>query len=153
MNAPELPPLVKRLHLRLPVAEAFAIFTREIGRWWPLGSHSCSLDRAARLELDGRVGGTINEHAPDGRVHCWGTLVVWEPPHRFAMTWHPGRDATEATHVEVRFEEEGDGCTMQLIHAGWEARGAAAMRAREQYDQGWVKVLGEFERFGAAARS
>lgn len=50
-------PIVKRLHLRLPVQEAFALFTQEIGRWWPLGSHSCSLNREARLRLDGRVRG------------------------------------------------------------------------------------------------
>lgn len=153
MNAPEPAPIVKRLRLRLPMRDAFELFTRELQRWWPLETHSCSLDRSARLEIDGRVGGLLTERAPDGKIHCWGTLLEWEPPRRFAMCWHPGRDADEATHVEVQFEEEGDGCTMQLIHSGWEARGAAAAQARERYDRGWVTVLGEFERFGAAARS
>lgn len=151
MSAPDPAPIVKRLRLRRPMREAFELFTREIQRWWPLGTHSCSLDRSARLEIDGRVGGLLTERAPDGRIYCWGTLLEWEPPRRCALTWHPGHDAGKATRVEVQFEEEEEGCTMQLIHSGWEARGAVAPQMRERYDRGWVKVLAEFERLGAAA--
>jgi uncharacterized protein YndB with AHSA1/START domain len=146
-----VPPVVKHLRLRLPMHDAFALFTREIGRWWPLGSHSCSLDREARLELDGRVGGEVVERTAHGRSFRWGTILEWEPPRHFAMTWHPGLDRKEATRVDVQFEPDGDGCALQLTHSGWEARGSAAASVRERYDHGWVTVIGRFVEFAEAS--
>jgi uncharacterized protein YndB with AHSA1/START domain len=142
-----VPPVVKQLRIRLPVQDAFALFTREINRWWPLQSHSCSLDREARIDLDGRVGGEVVERA-QGNSFRWGTILVWEPPRRFAMSWHPGLDAEEATRIELQFEPDGDGCALRLVHSGWEVRGSTAAAVRERYDQGWVTVLGRF--FGLA---
>jgi hypothetical protein len=48
-------PVVRELRVRIPVAEASAHFTRDIGRWWPLRSHSCSLEPDARLSSTGAL--------------------------------------------------------------------------------------------------
>jgi uncharacterized protein YndB with AHSA1/START domain len=64
------------------------------------------------------------------------------------MTWHPGSDPSRATRVDVTFSDEGDGCRVELVHSGWEARGAKADDARNAYESGWTGVL---ERYARAA--
>src|SRR5207248_11244043 len=92
----------------------------------------------------GRVGGRLVERSRSGEEAVWGELLVWEPPHRFAMTWYPGRGPSEATELEVRFEPDGDRTRVELQHRGWDGLGERAADARASYDSGWVVVLGEF---------
>lgn len=126
----------------LPVDEAFALFTGGLARWWPLGSHSCSQDKGATVRFGSAVGDHVVERGGDGREHVWGTITRWQPPHGFAMTWHPGQDPAQATALEVLFEPRGDGCRVRICHGGWEARGENAADLRGSYDRGWVLVLG-----------
>jgi hypothetical protein len=95
-------------------------------RWWPFVGHSCSDAAGAEVVFEPRVGGAVTEHAPDGRTYPWGTLTAWDPPHGFAMHWHPGPPADQATQLEVRFAPLTSGCRVRVIHGGWEARGASA---------------------------
>lgn len=37
-----------------------------------------------------RQGGRVTERLRDGSEAVWGALLVWEPPDRLVMTWHPG---------------------------------------------------------------
>jgi hypothetical protein len=135
-------PVEKRLRVGLGPAAAFALFTRQIRRWWPLATHSCGAADAADVAFDERVGGSVVERTRSGVTHVWGTLLAWEPPHRFAMTWHPGRTSAEATRLEVRFAGTEDGGTeVLLVHDGWEARDQAA---RDGYDGGWETVLARY---------
>lgn len=148
MNTPAPVRLTRRL--RLPPQEAFDLFTTGMQRWWPLASHSCSGDKSATLEFEPRLGGALTEIAPDGTRHAWGRVLEWDPPRRFALRWHPGRDAAEATRLEVRFVAIDGGCELQLCHDGWEARGAAANDVRGSYESGWPVVL---DALGALAAS
>ena len=77
----------------------------------------------------------------DGTEAPWGTVLVWEPPHRFMMSWHPGRDENTAQELEVRFKSEGEGTRLELIHRGWEILGDMAEETRIGYDSGWDNVL------------
>jgi uncharacterized protein YndB with AHSA1/START domain len=147
--ATELDPVIKELHVPMSPTEAFALFTQGIKRWWPLRSHSCSLDASADLHVPGRAGAQVIEHTTQGKRYVWGTVLVWEPPHRFAMSWHPGTDPEHATRLEVQFAAAGDGCALRVVHAGWSARGASAAGARDQYDRGWVSVLAQFSALAA----
>jgi len=137
-----LEPVCHAVDVALPVEDAFALFTGGLARWWPLGSHSCSQDAGATVRFGTGVGAAVVEVAPDGATHPWGTLTRWEPPHAFAMRWHPGQDAALATLLEVRFEPQGGGCRVSICHGGWEARGANAAEVRGNYERGWVVVLG-----------
>lgn len=139
MSLPE--PVRLARQLRLTPEQAFALFTTGMQRWWPMASHSCSGDGAATLAFEPRLGGDVTEIAPGGARHVWGRVTDWDPPHRFAMSWHPGRDPSEATRLEVCFVAIDGGCELRLCHDGWGARGGDAARMRDSYAKGWPAVL------------
>lgn len=137
-------PLLKTATVPCPPERAFDLFTRQISAWWPLSSHSVGQSPSCRVDMDGHVGGFITETLPDGATSIWGTLTTWEPPSRVAFTWHPGRDPSEATEVQVVFEPAPDsGTVVTLIHGGWSAR-PDGTAARRNYETGWDPVLNCF---------
>jgi len=140
-----IPPIEKKVRVRLVPADAFDMFTRQLTRWWPLAKYSCAGADALDVEFEQRVGGAVIERTRTGEKHVWGTITAWEPPHRFAMTWHPARPSAEATLLMVEFVAQDGGTEVRLLHDGWDARGADA---RDSYDGGWQGVL---ERFVAVA--
>jgi uncharacterized protein YndB with AHSA1/START domain len=121
--------------------EAFRVFTQDAGSWWPLDSHSLLDGRATELHFEPREGGRVFERAPDGAEADWGTLLAWEPPVRFEMTWEVG---APTTRLSVRFSPEAEGTRIELEHGGWEAYGDDAGKWHESYDGGWDHVLGRF---------
>jgi hypothetical protein len=139
-----LEPLRHTVSVPLTPEQAFELFTSGISRWWPLTTHSCSLDREARVSIGTRVGAPVVELGPDGREHAWGVVTQWDPPAAFAMTWHPGRPAAEATRLQVTFASTDAGCDVCVHHDGWEARGGAAPRMRDGYRSGWPMVMAQF---------
>ena len=136
----------KTLVVKCSPERAFEVFTREIGSWWPTGQYSIGGDKITEVVFEEHAGGRVFERHSDGEEGEWGRVLAWEPPHRFVMSWHPGRDAAESTELEVTFASEGDGTRLELEHRGWEARGEQAVEARAGYDGGWPTVLGYFER-------
>jgi uncharacterized protein YndB with AHSA1/START domain len=133
----------------LPREEAFRLFTERMGSWWPLSRHSVYDAEAAGVTMEPRVGGRLYESAMDGRTSEWGTVTVWEPVDRVAVTWHPGYGEELATLVEVTFSDGPDGSTqVDLLHTGWEVHGDEASEAAATYRSGWPGVL---ERFAEAA--
>jgi uncharacterized protein YndB with AHSA1/START domain len=139
--APYLEPLLKSVHVERSPAEAFEVFTAGIGRWWPLSAYSIRQEHAVTCVIEPRAGGAVYEQDDAGERFPWGQVLVWEPPLRFVMTWHPGRAADTAQEVEVRFEAEGAGTRVRLEHRGWQSLGAAAEETRSGYAQGWDDVL------------
>ncbi len=135
----------KSLVVKCSPERAFEVFTREIGSWWPTGTHSIGGDKITEVVFEEQVGGRIFERHSDGGEGEWGRVLAWEPPHRFAMSWYPGNDSSQATELEVRFAAEGDGTRVELEHRGWEILGEKAAETRDAYDGGWVGVLGFFE--------
>jgi hypothetical protein len=137
-----IPAVEKKVRVQLAAEDAFDLFTRQVARWWPLARHSCGGVDAVEVAFDPRVGGHVIERTRDGTQHVWGTVTVWEPPLRFAMTWHPARKPEEATRLSVEFVPTQDGATeVRLVHDGWNARDADA---RESYNGGWETVLARF---------
>ena len=142
-------PVVKRVRVPASPEAAFRRFTGELGRWWPLATHSVGRESAESVVLEGRIGGRIVERTRTGEEHVWGTVTAWSPPVRVAFTWHPGRDPATAQEVEVRFEagESGAGgepgrTDVTLVHGGWERYGEGAAASRDEYVEGWAYVLG-----------
>jgi uncharacterized protein YndB with AHSA1/START domain len=140
--AATLVPIVVDVVVPCAAGRAFDYFTRDIARWWPLATHSCGAAEAADVAFEARVGGRLVERTRDGTRHVWGEVTAWEPGARVAFTWHPGREASAATFVDVRFAASGDGTRVTLTHGGWERRDDGA-RVRENYVGGWRMVIGE----------
>jgi hypothetical protein len=129
------------------VARAFELFTAELGDWWPLEKHSVGGDDREAVVVEPRAGGQVFEQLRDGVRAVWGDVLVWDPPERFAMTWHPGGDPATATEVEVRFTAVAEGTQVDLEHRGWERRADGAT-ARPSYDTGWTMVLARYQAAG-----
>jgi uncharacterized protein YndB with AHSA1/START domain len=136
-------PVRKSVVVDVPVEHAFRVFTERMGEWWPVKTHSVHEEHAEAAGLDPRLGGAVYELWPGGREE-WGTITVWEPPHRLVYTWHPGHGLEEATEVEVRFSDQGGATLVELEHRGWEARGDKAAAIRASYDTGWDPVLSRY---------
>lgn len=125
-------------------ADAFAIFTERMGEWWPFAGHSLLEGGAQTVVFEPRVGGVVCETSADGRRAPWGRVLAWDPPRRFVMTWHPGREEAAAQELEVRFVPEGAGTRVELEHRGWEALLDQADATRQSYDGGWLFVLDRY---------
>ena len=139
-------PVSKTLVVDCSPERAFEVFTRRIGSWWPLGSHSIGGDAITEVVFEEHVGGRIFERHEGGGEGEWGRVLAWHPPAGFVMSWYPGHDPAEATELEVRFAAEGDGTRVDLEHRGWEALAARAQDSRNSYDKGWGEVLDHYTR-------
>jgi hypothetical protein len=146
-----LPPVVRSVTVGLAPEEAFELFTGRMRLWWPFVGHSCGDEDALDVQFEPRVGGAVTEVGRSGARHLWGTLTEWQPPHAFAMTWHPGLPTDAATRLRVSFSARAGGTEVQVQHEGWEARGADAKAKRDQYDGGWPRTLQAFAHAAAAA--
>lgn len=139
--------LHKSVHVPQPPEAAFRLFTDEMGRWWPLATHSVGLDTATSVVVEGHVGGRIVEAYGGGRTAVWGTVLEWDPPRLLRATWHPGSPAEESTEIEVRFTPVDGGTVVELVHTGWDNR-PDGRAMRENYDSGWDHVFGLFAATG-----
>lgn len=136
--------MTEPLHLSFDVdtsvAHAFTVWTTRIGTWWP-ADHTVTGEPGLSVVLEGRVGGRIFERTRTGAEHEWGEITVWEPPHRLAYLWHLRRDRADATEVEIRFVEAGNGTRVEIEHRGWERLGAQGPGWREANKGGWASLL------------
>ena len=112
---------------------AFAQFTNDIGRWWPLQTLSVLRGSVA---FEGEL---LVERTADAEA-VWAEVTEWDPPSHLALAWHPGGERALATRVSVDFVEHDDGTLVTLTHDGWE-RLAEPDRAAEDYGNGWIGVL------------
>ncbi len=152
MTSTSLPALRREVRVNAGPARAFAVFTEQIGAWWPLGDFSVfgagSSVRFAEPGLGGRIVETPPATADGGAAAApeesiWGTVTRWEPGAAVGFTWHPGRTADHASRVTVTFEADGAQTLVRLEHDGWEVF-AEPEAAREEYGHGWVPVLDAF---------
>ena len=146
-------PVRRTVGVDLPIADAFRLFTAEIGTWWPLDRFSVSDAKTVDATWEPRAGGEVYELDENGDRHHWADVLVWEPPHRFVIAWRVNPEWPAPTEVEVRFTpfEDGAGTRVELEHRGFERLGERAEAARASYDTGWETVLGRFVE-GAGAR-
>ena len=136
-------PIKKTVTVPLSAAEAFELFTTEIDSWWPKDLFSVKGD-GSKISFPKRKGGDIVEHAEDGEEHVWGSIIAYEPGVYVAFTWFPGRDASQATVVEMRFAQTEAGTRCDLTHGGFDILGPTADAVSTSYLRGWDLVLGCF---------
>ena len=113
------PPVRQSTVVRAGVQRTFGTFVTKIGAWWPVRPFSACRDRVREVTVEQRRGGRVYETWDDGTEVDWGTLIAWEPPERFVMTW-TGTPAT--TEVELTFTPLGPALTRVTVeHRGWDA--------------------------------
>lgn len=134
----------KSITVACSVEEAFRVFTEEIASWWPLATKSVGQEEAVTLVVEPRLGGRVYERVRSGEEHEWGAILVWEPPHRLAFTWHPGRAPETSQEVAVTFSGVGEETRLDLVHRGWERLVAPGAEIPAHYLSGWEEVLARY---------
>jgi uncharacterized protein YndB with AHSA1/START domain len=141
-----------------PIAKAFAVFTEGFDSWWPR-THHIGEPEMAEAVLEQRQGGRWYERGIDGSECLWGTVLVWDPPNRVAVSWHLNAeykydpDPARASEVAVQFTADGPERTVvTLQHRGFERHGAGAEALRESVDSegGWRGILRRYAEVAAA---
>lgn len=110
--------------VRVPLADAFAIFTAEIDQWWRRGrAYRIGGRTPSIVHLEPRLGGRVFEAGVDGApLHVMGRITIWEPPAHLAFEWRGVNFAPgELTTVELWFEARGAGTRVVLEHRGFAA--------------------------------
>lgn len=133
-------PVLRAITVSVAPETAFRVFTEQLGAWWPIATHGTFGERCASLAIEDD---RIVERSIDGEAVVWGEVLVSDAPRRLLMTWHPGREAADASEVEVRFVPDRDGTRVELEHRGWERFGTDAARRRRVYVRpgAWGAVL------------
>jgi uncharacterized protein YndB with AHSA1/START domain len=78
--------------------------------WWGEG-----------VRLDARAGGDFHEPWRDasGEHHTRGKVLEIAPPHRLHLSWRDD-DWSFGTEVTFSLHPDGEGCRLELLHAGWQ---------------------------------
>jgi hypothetical protein len=142
-------PVRKQVFVKAPIAHAFEVFTSGLSRWWPT-AHGVGKKPISKVMLEPRLGGRWLEIAEDGTETSVATIIVWEPPHRFAMLWQINAqwkpDRAMKSEVDVRFTAEGPEATsVELLHHKFETMGAeSGASMRKDVDGGWPGLMALF---------
>jgi len=147
MSTQALEAVTRSVTVDCTVEHAFATFTERIHEWWPLDRHSIESGEGATPQtviFQGGEDGRLYERTTKGEELTWGEVLAWDPPHRLKLSWHPGREPSTPTEVEVRFTDEGGKTRVDLEHRGWERLGEQGADVRESYASGWQRVLGAY---------
>src|SRR5664279_5133327 len=147
-DAVEIAPVRKSIRVEAPIAHTFEVFTSGLTRWWP-HTHGVGKKPIQKVLMEPRLGGRWLEIAEDGTETPAATIIVWEPPHRFAMLWQINAqwkpDTAMTSEVDVRFTAEGDATRVELVHHKFETMGAeAGASLRRDVDGGWPGLMQRF---------
>jgi uncharacterized protein YndB with AHSA1/START domain len=144
-------PLSGRIGVDIPLDAAFRFFTGSFDSWWPREFHIGQVEMAEAI-LEPGEGGRWYERGVDGSECEWGRVLVWEPPHRFVVTWQINGewqydpDPDHASEIEVRFSADGPSQTrVELEHRHLERLvDGQSLRDGIREGGGWSHVLGIF---------
>ena len=149
MEVLEITPVRKAVTVQADATRAFRVFTEGFDTWWPR-SHHIGKSPMTKGVLEGRVGGRCYSEQQDGTECDWGSILVWEPPHRLVIAWKITSewgyepDLAKSSEVEIIFRPQGDGATLvELEHRHLERHGAGAAAMRKGIDSegGWGMLL------------
>ncbi len=90
----------KSIVVRTDVDRAFRLFTDGLDSWWPR-SHHIGKSPMTKALIEGHAGGRCYSLQEDGTDCQWGSILVWEPPHRFVMAWQITHECGSAMRTAV----------------------------------------------------
>jgi uncharacterized protein YndB with AHSA1/START domain len=143
----------KSIVVSASVERAFDVFTSGFDSWWPR-SHHIGKSPMKEAIIEGRVGGRCYTTQEDGTDCPWGTVILWDPPHRLVMAWQITHewgfqpDLSRSSEVEVRFTAEpGGGTRVDLDHRHFERMGpdGETMRTGVGGPGGWSSLMNLFK--------
>ena len=131
-----------------PIERAFAVFTDDIGTWWPPEHHILQAE-LAEMVFEPRQGGHVFDRGVDGSECRWARVLAYEAPTRIVISWDINpqwqleTDPRRASEIDVRFLPDGPNRTrVDLEHRhldrhgdGWEQM-RAAVGARDGWERG-----------------
>jgi uncharacterized protein YndB with AHSA1/START domain len=143
-----------------PIERAFAVFTEDIGSWWPPEHHILEAQLAGMV-FEPREGGHVYDLGVDGSECRWARVLAYQPPDRVVISWDVSlkwqleTNPDRTSEVEVRFFSEArDRTRVELEHRNIDRHGEGweGMRNAVGSPEGWEAGLQSFgARFGAAA--
>src|SRR6516225_10065191 len=142
-------PVRKTVHVKVPIAHAFEVFTSGLTRWWP-HDHGVGKKPIQKVMMEPRLGGRWLEISQDSTETPVATITLWEPPLHFVMLWQVNAkwqpDFTMRSEVDVRFTADGpDATDVELVHHKFETMGAeAGASMRKDVDGGWPGLMARF---------
>lgn len=141
--------MTKSVLLPLQPAAAFELFTTAISDWWPASSRHTN-DPASVVLLSAEAG--LVERASDGHEIVLGKVLAWEPPGRILLDFFIATGPEQPTAVEIRFQLEGGGTRLTVVHrpkpeseALWDGRVA-------RYERAWERVLAALAQAASGAK-
>lgn len=148
----------KTITVEVPQERAFAVFTEQMGSWWPLETKAIGSAKAETAVVEPRAGGRWFERGVDGSERDWGRVIAYEPPARLVLNWQISADwrydSEINTEVDVRFIAEGETRTrVELEHRGLlEAYGDMAEQIHATFDSpgGWTDILNHYANVAGA---
>ena len=149
-------PIHQSVSVPLDPHRAFDLFTADMTSWWP-AAHHIGQTPIKQIVVEPFVGGRWYTEHEGGEETSTGTVVAWDPPHGFAVTWQIGADWRYhddlVTTIELRFVPTDDGRTLvELEHRDLEAYGADAAQMQEAFEKpdAWGSTLAAYERAAAS---
>jgi len=141
-------PVRQVVRVKATPPRAFALFTQEIGRWWPKG-RTIGAQPHADIVMEPQPGGRWFERSADGAETDWGRVLDWNPPGRLLLAWHLNAtfkfDPDFHTEVEILFAPAEGGTTeVTLEHRNLERFGASAADVAAKLGGGWPTMLGHY---------
>jgi uncharacterized glyoxalase superfamily protein PhnB/uncharacterized protein YndB with AHSA1/START domain len=127
------------VEVALPPAEAFRMFTAEIGSWYLVDRNTVrDPGRTVDIRFEPRVGGRFMDvhDAASGEGREMGRITSWEPGHRLGFTDPRGID------TEVRFEPVVGGTAVTIEQRGLDRLPPDEAEHVRRY--GWRLLLGWF---------
>lgn len=127
------------VEVALPPAEAFRMFTAEIGSWYVVDRSTVpDPGRTVDIRFEPRVGGRfIDVHdAATGEGREIGRITAWDPGRRFSFTDRRGVD------TEVRFQPAVGGTAVTIEQRGLDRLPPSEAEHVRRY--GWHLLLGWF---------
>lgn len=149
----------REIEVAIPAERAFAVFTEKFDRIKPR-EHNLLAVPIAETVFETRVGGPVYDRGEDGSVCRWARVLVFEPPHRFVISWDIDpqwqleSDPARCSEVEVRFIADGpDRTRVELEHRHLDRHGAGWERGRDGVasEGGWPLYLQRFTELTSGA--
>ena len=151
-------PVRKSFEVELPPLDAFQLFTSDMAAWWP-ATHHIGATPFVEIVIEPRAGGGWYEVGQDGKSCQWGSILIWEPPHKVVFAWGLqgdwkfSPDPAKSSEVEVRFLPMGDSATLIEFEHRYFERHENGEKIAASVKDGWEPVLAAFRSLAEKKRS